>query len=214
MSKGFGYRYDNGKVNLSFKYGPIIAGVVVNNEWRRIGFSSIDRATAAIKSLEKANMYEQYMGYRNKLEEVPDTYFVSFYDVHLGPWLKDYIPSDRKLYDVDGNPIRAKSKTKSIPDRNVNPSPGWLEWVPRLMSTGRSTYSIDWGTDTPQTQVHDSYAYPAPIPTNPGHVDYPIDRAIDNMRGTQQERDRANRQREMRNALDRLAGIAPRRTRT
>lgn len=250
MSKGFGYRYEDGSLRFSIKYGPTIAGVVVNSKWRRIIFRHQEGAAKAIKSLEKAQMYEQYIEHMRKLEEIPDTYYVSLYDVHLGPHIKNYVPSNSdvatSVFDharsiseaaVDNylnsyatqsaaSPTGRISSSGPIPytmeefDRATRvpqqPAPGWVMRTTRGRATSQ-WLSGDWsGVETRAQRYIDEAVpvqappVPPPMPTD-GWVNYPTDLAIENMRGTEQERARAQRTNGLLDALDRLAGINPRR---
>lgn len=282
MAKGFGYKYSEGKVHFTIKYGPIIAGLVVNGEWRRIQFRHVEAGANAIKSLEKAGMYEQFMGYMNKLEEVPDEYFMTLYDGHLGPYIKDYIPSDVKREDFgkvrfSNNSIKVDDyyiasgiatgrsalsrvttyDTEAQPDR----IPYTLREYERVISMYANHEPVRRGArvsspNAPQQWIRGDWAeIPAPtieigtiqaiyagqpIEYNPGRDAYrvtepdgttryipaseiqdvpvtnpdvatasAIDRAINNMRGTEQERERALTQQRLHEALDRVAGISP-----
>lgn len=245
MAKGFGYKYTDGRVHFTIKYGPIIAGIVVNGEWRRIIFRHTEAADSAIKSLEKANMYERWLGHMNKLEEVPDEYFVEMYDTHLARWIRGYIPSDQKYYDPNFVKVKIKSKVdeavnlvaKSIDDR-------YLNYISSGAAAGRSStiYATEAYTTPPLSQPRPAYTLAeyeaqlrqyerrtarqspyvpqpwirgdwaeAPIPTmeigiaQAGDVAYPTDRAIENMRGTEQERARAEQNRRLMRELDALS---------
>lgn len=260
MAKGFGYKYSEGKVHFTIKYGPIIAGVVVNGEWRRIIFRHVEAAADAIKRLEKAGMYDQFMGHMNKLEEVPDTYFVSLYDVHLAPYIKGYFPSTEKYYDENGG-VKVKKKTVSLEEEardyyyntsgirtgrssmearnNIDigrVAPGYtVQAVEPIQANDRIPYNLadyermlrEYPVRTtritasrphvPQPWLRGDWAEAA-TPPEPRDdrveqwttTEYPIDRAIENMRGTEQERRRAEQNRQLMEALDRLSFGPPR----